>query len=237
MIVLVGSIGGVLILAIAVVCNSGNPAAADNATKILNTLLPVFGTWVGTVLAFYFSKANFEAASKSISNMAEKVAGADDKLKAIPVKDKMRPVASITSWPLNSGDEDKAKVADIFAKIGHYERIPMFDSKQSLVYLVYRSMLSQFLGHIALNPAKLGKPVAETTLKDVLDSDPKLRDTFEKSFAFVAETATLADAKKAMDAVSKILPCNDVFVTKTGDPKEPIIGWVTDNTISENLKI
>jgi hypothetical protein len=150
----------------------------------------------------------------------------------------MRPLASITSWPLNSGEEDKSKLADIFAKIGHYERIPMIDGKQALTYLVYKSMLSQFLGRLAMAPAKPGsKAVADMTFKDVLDSDPKLRDTFEKSFGFVAETATLADAHKTMETVSKVLPCNDVFVTKTGDPKEPILGWITDNTISENLKV
>ena len=234
-IVLVGSLGGILILSLAIVFSSGTQA--DTAKTVLNTLLPVFGTWVGTVIAFYFSKANFEAASKSISNMAEKVSGGDEKLKAIPVVNKMRPIKDIAGWPMNLGDEGKAKIADIFAKVGHYERIPMIDDKHTLNYLVYRSMLSQFLGQVALDPTKLNKAPSAATLQDVLDSDPKIKNTFQKSFAFVAETATLADAKKAMDDVSKVLPCNDVFVTKTGDPKEPIIGWITDNTISENLKV
>jgi hypothetical protein len=31
--------------------------------------------------------------------------------------------------------------------------------------------------------------------------------------------------------------CGDIFVTQTGNSSEPIIGWITDNTIMENAKI
>jgi hypothetical protein len=32
---------------------------------VFNTLVPLFGTWVGTVIAFYFAKENFSAATQS----------------------------------------------------------------------------------------------------------------------------------------------------------------------------
>ena len=70
-----------------------------------------------------------------------------------------------------------------------------------------------------------------------MDSDSKLKDIFQKSFGHISEDATLADAKRAMETVAKTTPCNDVFVTKTGQMNEPIIGWVTDNTIAENMKV
>ncbi len=37
-----------------------------NLDFIGQSLLPIWGTWVGTVLAFYFGKSNFDAASKSV---------------------------------------------------------------------------------------------------------------------------------------------------------------------------
>ena len=46
-----------------------------------------FAAWVGTVLAYYFFKDNFKAASKSVQDMA-KIA-TDEKLKALFVRDEM----------------------------------------------------------------------------------------------------------------------------------------------------
>lgn len=40
---------------------------------ILGMLLPVLGTWVGTVLAFYFSKENFVAAAQQTSNLVRQL--------------------------------------------------------------------------------------------------------------------------------------------------------------------
>ena len=40
---------------------------------ILGMLLPVLGTWVGTVLAFYFSKENFIAAAQQTSNLVRQL--------------------------------------------------------------------------------------------------------------------------------------------------------------------
>jgi ascorbate-specific PTS system EIIC-type component UlaA len=34
------------------------------------SLLPLWGTWLGTVLAFYFGKANFEAASNAFKRVS-----------------------------------------------------------------------------------------------------------------------------------------------------------------------
>jgi hypothetical protein len=240
MIVLLGSFGGLITLAVVIVVCSAtdNPERSKNAQTLFTALLPVFGTWVGTLLAFYFSKDNFEAASKSMIDMADKVAGVDERLKQIPVREKMRALKDITNWPIKPGEEDKSKLNELFVRFARLDRIPMINDNGCIIYLVYKNMLNQFLSQIALNPAKLpNKNATDATFKDVLDSDPKLKDVFQKSFGFVSEDATLADAKRTMETVAKMTPCNDVFVTKTGQKDEPIIGWITDNTIAENLKV
>ena len=61
-----------------------------------------------------------------------------------------------------------------------------------------------------------------------------IRDRFESSFGFVPSTATLADAKREMERIEK---CADVFVTQSGKKDEPVLGWITDNTIIENSRV
>src|SRR3954467_1354257 len=58
---------------------------SDISRTAFNTLIPLFGTWVGTVLAFYFASKNFEAASKSTRELVDQLG--DDKLKQVAVKD------------------------------------------------------------------------------------------------------------------------------------------------------
>ena len=242
MIVLIGSFGGLIVLATLIIISSWIQKPSDDAKKLFDALLPVFGTWVGTLLAFYFSKDNFEAATKSVTEMANKISGADEKLKAIPVRDKMRSATKITSWPIKPGEEDKAKLSDILKKCADVDRIPMLNDKGAIVYLVYKNLLYKFLSQAALDTSKLkGKTLADLTFKDVLDSDPTISPTpkeiFQKSFGLVPENATLADAKRKMEELSKSLPCNDIFVTQSGKSDEPILGWITDNKIAENSKV
>jgi hypothetical protein len=47
-------------------------------------------------------------------------------------------------------------------------------------------------------------------------------------------TADNADAKEVMERIEK---CGDVFVTTTGKPSEPIVGWITDNVVIENAAV
>jgi hypothetical protein len=217
----------------------------DSARYVFGAILPLIGAWVGTLMAYYFSRENFEAATRSVKDMADKIISGDERLKQIPAHDKMRLARDITSWSMKPGEEDKAKIGDIMVKFARLERIPMMDDKGVIVYLVYKNVLNQFLTRVALGHLTLanGHGAPDVTFKDVLDSDPidpkdpKPKDVFQNSFGFVVEDATLADAKSKMESVGKSYPCNDVFVTKTGKRDEPVLGWVTDNCISENLKV
>jgi hypothetical protein len=41
----------------------------QGSTLIFNALLPLAGTWVGTVIAYYFSSKNFETANQSMQRV------------------------------------------------------------------------------------------------------------------------------------------------------------------------
>src|SRR5438094_10043990 len=80
------SILGVIALATVIVLKSKDQSGV--ATQVLSTVLPVIGTWVGTILAFYFGKENFETAAKRVADLAKQLTP-QEKLRAIPAKAKM----------------------------------------------------------------------------------------------------------------------------------------------------
>jgi hypothetical protein len=49
------------------------------------------------------------------------------------------------------------------------------------------------------------------------------------AFAFVRESATLADAR---DAMAGVPGSNDVFVTASGQASEPLLGWLTNTMLA-----
>ena len=62
---------------------------------VAQTLLPLWGTWIGTILAFYFSRENFDAATKSYQNIIESMKP-EEKIAKIMAKDAMLPLEKIT---------------------------------------------------------------------------------------------------------------------------------------------
>src|SRR5437764_473671 len=66
----------------------------DSTRYVFNALLPLLGTWVGTVLAYYFSKSNFESASQSVERMVSLTL--DQKLGKLSVEKEMIPLSQIT---------------------------------------------------------------------------------------------------------------------------------------------
>ena len=226
------SLLGITVLStVVLVKNSGDK---DMVRYVFASVIPLLGSWMGTILAFYFSRDNLAAATQSVKDLTQAVTGAD-KLKTIQVKDKMRPLKDITYEQVTPGDEDKKKLSDLVQKFKHVERIPILNSQLGIRFLIYKGMIDKYLAQFSQGKnLPEGKQVADLTLKDLLDSDPATKKLFESSFAFVAQTATLADAKHEMEKIDK---CGDVFVTSTGKKDEPILGWITDNTIIENSRV
>src|SRR3954471_18215413 len=44
---------------------------ADTSRLVFSSVLPLFGTWVGTVLAFYFARENLAAATTATQSVTE----------------------------------------------------------------------------------------------------------------------------------------------------------------------
>ena len=183
---------------------------ASKAQNVLNSVLPLFGTWVGTVLAYYFSRENFEAASTS----AERLLTKEERLRSIPV-------ASVMIRKIFSFSDLRTKVQDIFKKLTRKDAkryLPILKPSGALEALLYREGIMSYLYDIpnADRPKK--------KLSDLLREKPELK----QDAAFVGEKGTLAEAKEALE---KIENCKVVLVTASGDPKETVVGLLTSTDI------
>jgi len=222
---LVSLVGVIFLGTAAIFAGTGH---ADSAKNVLSMLLPLIGTWVGTVLAFYFTKANFEAASRSVQDIAMKVSS-QDKLKAVPVQSKMIKLADMFFMP----DPINAKtILDVLAaleKEKRGDRIPVLTSTKAVKYIIHRSLLDRYLA----GKAAAGVVLNTITIDTMFKEKPDQEQLFARSFATIKPDASLAEAQAAMESVKD---CEDVFVTSQGGRQDDVVGWVTDNIIQENLR-
>lgn len=226
------SIVSVAALAAIIIISTIEPKdKAEVGMRVLGTVLPLLGTWVGTVLAYYFSKENFEAATRSVTELAKQITP-QEKLKSTPVskvmilrKDMFEKTGPTSSLKLNDilTDLENAKKGD---------RIPILGStKGEVQYIFHRSIVDRFLA-LQARSGKSASELAALTFDDLL-KDADLRK-IALAFGVVKLDSTLSDAA---DVMNRDVNCQDVFVTQSGARDEGVLGWITNNIIQENAKV
>jgi hypothetical protein len=231
-VITVVSIVGVILLAVVIVVGSEAGKQSETAKDVMGILLPLLGSWVGTVLAYYFSRENFEAATRSVTELAKQITP-QERLISTPVRDKMIPKDKIYSRRLPA---DQVKLVDTLDALDAQKkgnRVPVLSDKDNPVYVIHRSMIDKYLADKARSGLD-STALKGLTLQDLLNEAVDLKKMFETSFATVAETANLADAKNAMDRTPN---CQDVFVTKRGSKDEDILGWITNVIVADNAQV
>jgi hypothetical protein len=194
------------------------------------SLLPLWATWFGTVLAFYFTKENLDAANKSTEKLLNKLTDGEQKLQSRSVLSVMKPVKEIKPLYLNlHGDKPLSEIIKM-EEFKLFNRFPVFNSEaeKKIDCIIHRLVMIEYLYEL---------PEAEKTLKtlnDFLTGNKDIREKLKDSAGFVSETATLLDAKTEMERREN---CEDVFVTQTGKNSEKVFGWITDNDIYEIGKV
>lgn len=198
----------------------------DLILTVFNAILPLLGTWVGTVIAFYFTRENFVSAAQESRRLVQ--AMTDEKLKSIPVAEVMlKRDAFIDAVTLASGAaEDSVKTKDLLASVQKpkVSRVPILGASGEARYVLHDSMIYK---DSALHGVTVGSPARDRTLADML-AISEFAALF-KAIATVPRRSSLADAKSRMESVPN---CRDVFVTETGAATEPVLGWVTDRDIA-----
>src|SRR6266436_5852431 len=229
-----GASAGVIVLGLVVICASAwgqNSSVKDAAQLIFTAVLPLLGTWVGTVLAFYYTRENYEAASRST---LEAVRSGSQQLASTRVTDKMMPAAAI----VKAIDDLLLKdIGDLFDKMlpngQKISRLLVVNDKFACIAIIHRSIWMEMLN----TGAKQAPPVdpARDNLGKLLDKPyvsavgKTFKDFITGTLAYIAIDRTLADAKAAMEAKPQ---CQDVIVTETGKSDERMQGSISNVDIS-----
>lgn len=193
---------------------------------VFTALLPLWGTWVGTVLAFYFTKENFQAATENAQKMMEQLSPRE-KLQSLNVLDIMISYDQLKKADLNNDEvPEEIKLSDVKSSIktNGIKRWPIF-----------KEGVYQYILHLATIDKFLMEQVEENIAPDGLKSltiasmatsnDPEILQILKDAARFVPKSATLYDAKTAMDQSHT---CNDVFVTESGQKEEKVLGWISN---------
>ena len=213
---------------------------SDNPNQILNTsqlllssLLPLFATWVGTVLAFYYTKENYQSATQGTLDIVKTI---NQRLASTRIVDVMMPRRSIIFQMVPVGGLGEVGLAEIEAKFaesgasgGKISRLHLFDAGGKAVAIMHRSVWSEML--VAGLREQPPIDVKIGTLARLLDKgypspvSQTFKDFITNTLVFIAIDRTLAEAKSAMEAKPG---CQDVIVTQTGSQSEAVAGWISN---------
>jgi len=213
----VGTMGfaALTITALAIIAILKQPS---ETMTIFNIVLPVMASWVGTMLAFYFGKENFESANKSVRDMIERIS--PEQREQSLVKAIMRSIYNTVFYQFEKGKANKdVKISDLRELIkGNISRLLLLDSDGKPKYIIHDSRFSSYL---------LSGGKETDTLEKFISEHQKLGIRFglNKGFIMVSENTTLGEAKKKLQENPS---CQDIFITKEGTDKEPLTGWISN---------
>ncbi len=226
---------GIVGISFSIVALNVDETRTKNAFTIIQyvfgVLLPLWGTWIGTILAYYYSKDNFESANKSVQQIVDKFTS-EKKLQSVKAKDVMIDREKLIVQVLSQTEDlSKFKLKEDcldFLKANKIRRVIILDDKDCAKYVIHRDLISYFISSESL----VDNSVKGYTLKDMYEkSSTDIKSTFDNSVKFIGEDSSLLEAKNIIQQ-NKL--CQDVFITKNANANEPILGWITDITIAEN---
>jgi hypothetical protein len=197
----------------------------DAAKNLLTILLPVLGTWVGTVLAFYFARENLEAAAQATADTLRLTGRPGGQ----PVTGAMLQEADWITYDVPEGTQVAGvKISELRAQMSKDDppsrRLPIRDAKRAVLFVIHDSTLNAFadakkVAMDAINDMTIGDLLGDATFKQLIEA-----------IGFVSQTADISEARLVMRSIDN---CNDIFVTPTGKRDERAIGWLTNTQLAE----
>ena len=178
-------------------------------SKIFSTLIPLFATWIGTVLAFYFGRENFEAASNRYEQIISKLT--PEILDDIPVNQIM--ITTKTMVKKNMSEIQEMSIKDVidFLVSVDKSRLPVIE-EQKVKYILHKSTL---LSLIQADPSKASSKIVEFISAN----------ESTKSFLAFNQKVILEDIVNQLKMREDI---KDVFLYNDNDV---LAGWLTDSLI------
>jgi hypothetical protein len=213
------SIAGIVLISTVAIAWAGGDRA-ETSRLVFSAVLPLLGTWVGTVLAFYFARENFQAATESTLALA----GIET---STPVTRVMIRESDFVAYDLGTSEPvEEVPLSAVRDKMRALappaRRLPIRTPAGAVLCVIHDSTLTAYAESQSQTTTTLDK-----TLGDLL-GDPKFRELVE-AIGFVSEKATVAEARTVMASVKN---CNDVLVTSSGKRDERAIGWLTNTLLA-----
>ena len=200
--------------------------------NVLQILFPLWGTWIGTVLAFYFGKTNFEVAVKSYESVIEKLSP-NEKMAKLYVKDHMILLEKIVYLEYEAVKEMKITEVLEDENFKSFNRYPILENGV-VKCIIHRSLFYKFT-HLKMQEGLEISAIKELKLKDLVESTEEwIREILEKGIAIIPLNATVLDAKNAIDCIAE---CEDVFVTNSGRKDDPVLGMITNSMILKEATV
>lgn len=238
--VLIASIAAVVLVSFVVTITAEEGEKRQEASqRVMDSTLPLYGTWVGTILAFYFSRNAFEAASSATARNAAVLQQVNSGLvSASPPPDNtlakisLKSLANDLVFRLDDINKPLQDVVDELVSNNRY-RIIVVDADKKYVDLVYKINASAFMQtQPGGSNAQGGQGGAQVppTLKNYLDWRHGQGEKAQPIVVFLPQSATLADADAKL---KETMGCRDVIVTTDGKDTSPVVVYVTDIDINE----
>ena len=225
--------GGVIFISAAAIFAAAFGASGTAAViqQIYPALIGLFGSWVGTVLAFYFGQDNFEAANQQNRSIIHETnpfrhrsAGDTTPLSEIMI--------SVSSLPKKIDTPESRAINLTISELDNL--LPEGDSRLYILkidgaieYIVHRLVLDAYL-RAKRNDTSFDPAMAK--FSDFLGFGNFSSRVDSRVMAFLAETGTARDAKQALAANRNAW---DVVVTATGTPNSMVKGVVTNTRLTE----
>ncbi len=198
-----------------------------NTMTIMNMVLPVIASWVGTILAFYFGRENFESANQQVRALVDRLSP-EERAQTV-VTAIMRRAAEITCFQIPQGkSEQDVTLKDLNAKFNDtITRLPVVNTASKVLYMIHQSSINKYL---------VGGGSENDTLATFLAKEKANGIEYGpgKGFVVVPEKATLADAKSKMESVAG---CEDIFITKSSSADEPMLGWISNVRLAKYMQV
>jgi hypothetical protein len=196
----------------------------DTAKYVFAAVLPVVAAWVGSVMAFYFGKENYKAATESVAQIARQLTS-QEKLGQTKAQEIGKPIDDVTPLRLGASDTMNTVTLDkleekMQAQEPPFERLPILSATGAPLMVVHRSVLNDFL--LKKKTADPSKNAKDYDLSNLVADYPWLN---QNSFATIPPTASAAEAKAAM---AQKKGCSDVFVTVDGTQASTATRWITN---------
>jgi len=187
---------------------------------VFTAVLPVFATWVGTVLAFYFTKESFRQAAASALEAAK---SPQTNLSAI---ERMIPYDNIGKIVQPRATVREIPMDAVFQRFNdNTTMVIVFDEKKQPVFIIRNknphmpaTWSDKVTGAVARKDMKIDDYLKENRGENANDA---------RKFGFIAQDATLERARAEMVKSGG----TDLFVTATGQPTEPVIGWLPSDKL------